>query len=850
MIINTIVPGTPIIINTIVQSIFDSNHPVKYADIILPLALPKMLTYFVPPELEGDIGIGQRVVVQLQKEKLYTGIVAKISTIKPDYDTKPVLSLLDQQPIIHEFHLKFWEWIAKYYMCSAGEVMTAALPSGLKLNSESKILLADIEGLDHDTLSDREVLIVEALEVRPFLSMEDVQHILGIKTIQPILKSLVDKGFVHIEQELKHKYKPRFETYIELSVHADNEENLKIIFDELTKAPKQMEALMLFVHLTSRYTKKVRQLKKQSLLDDARITAGAIKELVKKEVFVEKRLAVGRFATEQINIQEQKQLSTEQKRALGEINAHFEKKEVVLIHGVTSSGKTEVYVKLIEEAIQNGKQVLYLLPEIALTTQLIQRIGYYFPGMVGVYHSKFNENERVEVWNNVLKFKKNKELQNFQIIMGARSSLFLPYTNLGLVIVDEEHDSSYKQYDPAPRYHARDAAIYLASMHRAKVLLGSATPSVESKHNAIKGKYGLVEMFNRFGDVKMPVITPVDLKKAYRDKKMDGHFSSDLIDEIKLALDKREQVILFQNRRGFSVVVQCTACAYVPNCKNCDITLTYHKSTDYLRCHYCGYQIPMMQTCAKCQSPAITTKGFGTEKIEEELQKILPQSKIGRLDYDTTRKKHSYFEILQDFADGNLDILVGTQMVTKGLDFDNVSLVGILNADNMLHYPDFRANERAFQLMVQVSGRAGRRNKQGKVIIQTYDPEHKTIQQVLRNDYLNMYADEVAERQVYKYPPFYRLIDISVKNRDYNECRIVAKELAFRLKEKLNDRILGPGIPSVGRIKNYFIFNILIKADKNIQLQTLKDFVQEKITEIKITKEGRRTFFNMDVDPY
>lgn len=832
------------------MSIYNSNNNVKYVDIILPLALPRVLTYFVPPEMDAEIAVGLRVVVQLQKEKLYTGIVASIGFEKPEYDTKPILSILDKEPIVHLEHLKFWEWISQYYLCSVGEVMTAALPSGLKLNSESKIVIADIEGLNHDVLTDREYMVVEALEMRPFLTMEDVQHLLGLKTIQPILKSLVEKGFIHVEQELKQKYKPRYESYIELSAHADKEENLKTIFDELVKAPKQLETLMLYIHLTSRYTDKLRQIKKQSLLSDERITAAAVKELIKKGVFVETRLEVGRFAMEQIDMHEQKKLSADQIRALGEINVHLAEKDVVLIHGVTSSGKTEVYVKLIEETIKKGKQVLFLLPEIALTTQLIQRISYYFPGMVGVYHSKFNENERVEVWNNILKFKNDGELQPFQIIMGARSSLFLPFTNLGLVIVDEEHDPSYKQYDPAPRYHARDAAIYLASTQGAKVILGSATPSVESNYNAIKGKYGRVEMLTRYGDVQMPVIAPIDLKRAYRDKRMDGHFSFELIEEMKLSLDRREQVILFQNRRGFSVVVQCNTCGHVPHCKNCDITLTYHKNTDHLRCHYCGYQTPMMRVCIKCKSTEISTKGFGTEKIEEELQKILPQAKVGRLDFDTTRKKHSYFEILQDFADGNIDILVGTQMVTKGLDFDNVSLVGVLNADNMLHYPDFRANERAFQLMVQVSGRAGRRNKQGKVIIQTYDPEHKTIQQVLRNDYKAMYGDEVAERQVYKYPPYFRLVDISVRNRDFNECRLVAKELSYRLKGELKDRVLGPEIPSIGRIKNYYIFNLLVKVDRTIQLQSLKEFIREKIHELQQTKEGRRTIFNLDVDPY
>lgn len=821
------------------------------ADVILPLALPKLLTYFIPPEWNDEVGIGQRVVVQLQKEKLYTGIIAKLHHDLPEsYEVKPIASLLDTEPIIHHHQLRFWEWLAEYYMCSLGEVMTAALPGGLKLNSESKIMAADWKADNIEKLSDKEYLVMEALEVRPYLSMPDVQHILGIKTIQPVLKSLIDKGCIHIEQELKQKYKPRFEFYIELSEFADQEENLKIIFDELVKAPKQLEALMVFVHLTSRYTHKIRAITKPQFLSDARVTGTAVKELIKKGILVEIKKEVGRFEFDEVEPLPLKPLSGEQKRALGEIEAHFSTKEVALLHGVTSSGKTEIYLKLIQDAVQSGKQVLYLLPEIALTGQLIQRVQQYFPGMVGVYHSKFNENERVEVWNHVLTFDPYGERQRFQIILGARSSLFLPFKHLGLIIIDEEHDSSFKQHDPSPRYHARDAAIYLGSMQGCKVLLGSATPSIESMQNAKKGKYGLVEMLSRYGDVKLPKISVIDLKKSYRDKKMKGHFSEELIEQIQHSLEKREQVMLFQNRRGFSVVVQCITCGHVPHCLNCDITLTYHKNSNQLRCHYCGYQIPKMEQCIKCASADINTKGFGTEKIEEELAEIFPTAGIARLDLDTTRRKHAYQEILQKFADGSIDILVGTQMITKGLDFDHVALVGILNADTLLHYPDFRANERAFQLMLQVAGRAGRRNKQGNVLIQTFDSQHKTIQQVMRSDYEEMYADEITERQVFKYPPFYRFIEITVKGRDYTDAKLVSKELAFLLKEKLGERVLGPEIPTIGRIKNYFLFTVLIKIDKSLPLPSIKEFIRHHIVNLQKTREGKRCIYNLDVDPY
>lgn len=821
-----------------------------FAEIILPLALPKKLTYSVPNEMETDLKVGMRVVVQLGKSKLYTGIISHLHQQTPEYEAKPILSKIDDYPIVTESHLKFWNWVAQYYMCTDGEVMTAALPSGLKLTGEDKVLPIDIENIDYSLLNEREHLIMEALEMQNVLELDEISKIIGIKTIQPYIKSLIEKNLIVVTQELRDTYKPKTETYIALSDFADKEENLKKIFNELSRAPKQLEALMVYITLSARYSTKKKAIRKKDFLQNDRVSEAAIRELVKKEILIAETVEIGRFDQDGNSIgNDLKRLSDAQQKALTEIQQSFEEKQVTLLHGVTSSGKTEIYLELIAKAIQEGKQVLYLVPEIALTTQLIQRITQYFPNEVGIYHSKFNENEKVEIWNHVLHFDAEKN-NRFQIVVGARSALFLPFQNLGLVIVDEEHETSFKQQDPAPRYNARDAAIYLAMQQSAKVLLGSATPSVESYFNAHNGKYGYVNMPHRFGNVVLPEVKVVDLKEEQKFGRVEGIYSHYLLEQINKALEKREQVILFQNRRGYNLFIQCDTCGWTPQCKNCDISLTYHKNLNQLRCHYCGYHIPMVQHCGACHSVILNAKGSGTERIEDELQNLIPKARIARMDLDSTRKKNAYQQLIQDFSDGNIDILVGTQMITKGLDFEHVSLVGILNADNMLFFPDFRANERAFQLMEQVSGRAGRRNKTGSVVLQTYSPKHPVIHQVKNHDFSGMVHNELRERSQFKYPPYFRLIHLSLRNKDYAELKNIAYQFGHILRTQVQQaNVYGPEMPSIGRIRNEFIFNFMIKIPLGTRVQTVKNSIIEAINSVKNSKEGRRTNFMIDVDP-
>lgn len=820
----------------------------SWVEVILPLALPRLLIYGVPDSLSVVVQPGCRVVVQVGKNKLYTAVVYRTGVKAPEgYQAKPILELLDEQPMITSEQFQFWEWIASYYMCTLGEVMNVALPSGLRLAAENKYVLATRD-IDINLLSNREYLIVEALSKRSSLSTDEIVKLIGIKTIQPYLKSLIEKGYIAIEQEMKRGFVPKTETYIQLTETADNEENLKTIFDDLIKAPKQLETLMRFIHLSSRYTDKVRNVKKSDLLKFEQVSAHAIRELIKKNIFQEVKVEVGRFQVAGGKADLPVTLTDEQQLAVQQIKAGFAQRKPVLLHGVTSSGKTEVYVSLIKEAVEAGQQVLYLLPEIALTTQLIQRLHRFFPGKVGVYHSRFNENERVEVWNEVLKF--SRGITRFQIILGARSALFLPYTHLGLIVVDEEHDASFKQHDPNPRYNARDASIYLAKQRNAKVLLGSATPSLESFHNVHIGKYALVELKNRFGNVSLPEIITVDVKHELKHKKMKSHFTSVLLHEVQLALDRREQVILFQNRRGYATMLQCGECGWVPQCKHCDISLIYHKNSDQLRCHYCGYTERMVDACKACGSVNLNKKGFGTEKVEDELQLLFPKARIARLDLDTTRRKNAYQEILQQFADGSIDIMVGTQMITKGLDFDHVSVVGILNADNMLYFPDFRAHERAFQIMSQVAGRAGRRNRRGKVVIQTFNPQHTVIRHVLNHDYEAMARQELLERLNFKYPPYYKLIEITLKAPDYLQVKQAAQYFAHLLKTQFGNRVLGPEIPGVARLRNQFLFRVLVRLEPGALLSTSKEWIQSAMQAVKQTPDGKRVAFQVDVDPF
>lgn len=836
-----------------------------FVDVILPLAVPNLYTYRVPFELNDAIAIGQRVVVQFGRGKLYSALVRTIHENPPkQYAAKYIDSILDEHPIVHAKQFELWDWMSQYYMCNIGDVMVAALPGGLRLASETKIVLsleyskkiADV----NLKISDKEVLIIDALEVKNVLTLQDISQIIEQKTVYPIIKSLIEKGIVLIQEELKEKFRPKIETYVRITDQADNEDNLKIIFDTLErKAHKQLDVVMAYVTLSKRYSKERVEVKKSDIMKMIEGAEAALKSLVKKNIFELYDREVGRLANydsenkiSALNEIQQQVLNSIKKQFFGKdpeesTSDIAQTKDVVLLHGVTSSGKTEIYVKLIEEALAKGKQVLYLLPEIALTTQIINRLRKYFGDTVGVYHSKFNENERVEIWNDVLNSR--SENSKFQIILGARSALFLPFSNLGLVIVDEEHDTSYKQYNPAPRYNARDGAIYLSHIHKAKTLLGSATPCLESYFNAQEGKYGFAEITQRFGGVQMPEIEIADVKEATRKKQMKSHFSPLLLDTVTLALEKNEQVILFQNRRGFAPQLECNMCAWVPQCSNCDVSLTYHKVSNQLRCHYCGYSIKPPSKCAACGDTDLKMKGFGTEKIEEELNIFYPRAKIARMDLDTTRSKFAHQHIIQDFEEGNIDILVGTQMVTKGLDFDNVSMVGILNADSMLNFPDFRSFERSYQLMAQVSGRAGRKNKRGKVIIQTQNPEHSIIQEVIANDYLSMYTNQLIDRKEFNYPPYFRLIEITVIYKDVNMVNVAAKYLADALKHHFSKRVLGPEFPIISRIRNLYHKNILLKIERDASVNQVKKIVSELLIKFKSNADYKSVRIQIDVDP-
>ncbi|MGB1040713.1 MAG: replication restart helicase PriA, partial [Flavobacteriales bacterium] len=688
----------------------------------------------------------------------------------------------------------------------------------------------------------KEYLIIEALEIRNILEISEVESILDIKTVYPIIKSLLEKNIIVVAEQVQEKFKPKTEKYIKFPSVFD-EEKIKDTFDVLSRAPKQLEVFMMFIHLKNTTDKLI---SKKKLILESNSNSATVKQLTVKGILEEYESEVTRIPILNKNIELVDELSASQNIALNEIKTHFEEKNTVLLHGVTGSGKTEIYIQLIQEQIDKGKQVLYLLPEIALTTQIITRVRKKFGDKVGVYHSRYNSNERVEVWNELLKGKESR----FQIIIGARSAVFLPFTNLGLTIVDEEHDGSFKQHDPAPRYHGRDAAIYLANIHQSKVLLGSATPAIETYWNAKEGKYGLVQLTERFGDVKLPEIVISDLKEATKRKKMKSHFSQFLLDNITSYLDNKEQVILFQNRRGYNPSWLCESCGWVPQCKNCDISLTYHKFSHYQKCHYCGYAEKPISKCKACGSNSLKMQGFGTEKVEEDLSLYFPKKSIKRMDYDTTRNKNGYQNIINDFEQGIIDVLVGTQMVTKGLDFDNVGMVGVLNADSLLHYPDFRSYERSFQLLTQVAGRAGRKEKQGRVVIQTYSPEHPVIQRVIENDYIGMYEQEIEEREKYGYPPFYRLIKITVKHRDRDQSLNGAEELVKKLRNKLQGRVLGPETPAISRIKNQYINQIMIKYERKISPLKLKEFIRDTVGKFNNQKAFKSARVVIDVDFY
>ena len=818
-----------------------------FVNVLLPLPVAGYFTYRVPFDFNDEVETGKRVVVQFGKKKVYTALIHSVTEKAPKVETKYILGVLDLKPVANEFQFRLWEWMASYYCCTVGEVMNAALPSALKLASESKVRIVPGVELSTKILSEKEYNLLRALKENGALSITDASRFADLVKIIPLIHNLIEKGYIVTEEEIRDRFTPKTLSFIKLTDAYSSEEQLQQIYNKLEqKAPKQLDLLIEYIQLSKIMSANPVEVSRKELF--ARIDDGAtkFKALEKKGVFEEYDKEISRLNYRQAtHTAESIVLTSEQSRALQEITDSFSSKNVTLLHGVTSSGKTEIYIKLIRQMLDEGKQVLYLLPEIALTSQIINRLQKYFGNEVGVYHSRYNENERVEIWQHVA----GTGSQSFNVLLGARSAMFLPFSNLGLIIIDEEHDASYKQYDPAPRYNARDAAVFLAAMHGAKVLLGSATPAIESFYNASQGKYGISTLSERFGGLLLPQIKLVNLKDEHRKKTMQSIFSSALIREIEAALAANEQVILFQNRRGFSLHIDCENCSWIPHCVQCDVSLVYHKNQNQLRCHYCGYTTRIPDKCPDCGHTHLVMKGFGTEKIEEELSLIFPSARISRMDLDTTRSRFAHQKLIAAFEERKVDILVGTQMVTKGLDFDHVSLVGILNADSLLSYPDFRAFERGFQLMAQVAGRAGRKNKQGKVLIQAFNPSHPILAMVLEHNYEAMYHSQLIEREKFNYPPFCRIVQLSLRHVNADLINKAADELAKSLRKLFGKRVLGPEYPTVSRIRNQYLKNILLKFEKGIPLPKAKDEIRNAIIKLNANPEYKQVRVLIDVDP-
>ncbi len=813
-----------------------------FVEVVLPLAVSKTFTYQVSEAEFNYIQIGMRVAVPFGKTKIYTALVINKNNTPPQlYEAKEIHQILDEKPVVNEFQIEHWKWIASYYMCSLGEVFRSALPAGYILESETIISAKENLQIDSNDLKDDEYLILEALKTQSSITVQEVIKILGKKTVFPIINRLLSKGALVLQEEISEQYKPKLIRYIKLQDDFLQQDKLSSLLESLSNAKKQRELVLHYFQLQAQDKTPI-SVKK--LIETSRSSTAIVKSLVDKNIFEEYYIAQDRvsFAKEEDS---QFYLSDAQQVAFDGIQENFKLHDVNLLHGVTASGKTEIYIKLLEQFVHQGKQVLFLLPEIALTTQLVQRLTAYFGNEVAVFHSKYSNNERIEVWNQVL-----ENSPKAKVVIGVRSAMFLPFANLGCIIVDEEHEQTYKQHDPAPRYHARDAAIVLAKQHNAKVLLGSATPSLETYYNVQTKKYGLTELKVRYANQVLPEIFLIDIKDKYFRKKMTGHFSDELLEAISETLSKGEQIILFQNRRGFSPYVECMTCGHVPHCPSCDVSLTYYKFKSQLRCHYCGYSMANPTHCHSCQSVDLTTKGFGTEQIEMELKSIFPEKNIGRMDQDTTRGKFGFEKIIDSFKNREIDILVGTQMLAKGLDFDNVTLVGIMNADNLLNQPNFRAYERAFQMMTQVSGRAGRSEKIGKVLIQTFNPHHNTIQQVLSSNYLSMYKEQIYERQNFKYPPFYRLIKVTLKHRDFDKLKEGSLWFYNVLVQSLSVPVLGPEEPAINRIRNEYIRTIMVKIPVNSNLGQAKTIITKMRNSFEAIPQYRAIKITINVDVY
>jgi primosomal protein N' (replication factor Y) len=814
-----------------------------FAEVIIPLALPKNYTWAVPEHLREQVREGVRVEVGLKQTKRYAGVVKRLHNEKPEFfEAKDILNVLDAEPIVYPEQLRLWEWIARYYMCSEGEVMAAALPSHFKLSSETQLVFNEEYGENFDQLDHDEYIVAEALLIKKELKLSEVQQVLDSSHVYPVIKRLIDKKVCFVWEALKETYTPRKENFVLLNPLYDNEDELAKLLNEdkkLQRAEKQLELLLSYLYLV----KVEGEVSKPQLLKKSGATDAQLKGLVDKNIlFLEKR-HVDRLMYLPRNINIDFTLSPAQQTALEQVTSSLADKPVCLLHGITSSGKTQVYIRLMEQYVRKGKQVLYLLPEIALTSQIIRRLQKHFGGYIGIYHSKFNQNERVEIWNKV----KSGELK---IVLGARSSLFLPFNDLGLIVADEEHDASYKQQDPAPRYHARDAAVYYASLFKAKVLLGSATPSIESYYNAQTQKYGLAELNERFGGVQLPVIEIIDTKKFMRPDKDKVMVSPELQVAIEQSLERNKQVILFQNRRGYSPYQVCQACGWIPQCKFCDVSLSFHKNTNKLHCHYCGTVYPPVHVCMACGSDKFFQRNFGTEKIEEQLEEMFPKHRIARMDVDSVRGKTAHDSLIQQFEQQRLDMLVGTQMVVKGLDFENVALVGILDADSLLSFADFRVNERAFQLMEQVSGRAGRKDEQGRVMIQVSNTRHPVLGFVQQHDFRSFYLQEIEARRQFSYPPFSRCILLTFRHPIKDVADAAAQTIAASLKRDFGPYLVGPAEPVVNRVRNQFLIELLIKLPREAQIiQRCKEQLPELVAIMHQDRRFRNVVVITDVDP-
>lgn len=814
----------------------------NFVEIIIPLALPGTFTYHITAEQRRQLQIGQRVAVPFGTKKLYTGIVHSFHHNKPElYKTKPIHSILDSHPLVTPMQIQFWEWMANYYMCTLGDVFRNAFPTGLKWESETFIRLNDSIDEDFDELNENEQIIVNALARKGLMSIHEIAELVEQKVTISLIKNLWETGWVRIDELLKEKYKPRIERFVRVKSDLLQDENLfKNQIDSLKNAPKQREILLQLIVLEKQSTKPI---KVSEFLKSYGGTHSILNSMEEKQLIEIYERNTSRIQEFEIDPLELQKLSQEQNKALEIIQSNFAENKPVLLHGVTGSGKTEVYLKLIEQTLEQGKTTLFLLPEISLTTQIVQRIRTYFGDIVGIYHSKFNQNERVELWNKTLQ-------AQYKIIIGARSAIFLPFDNLGLVIVDEEHESAYKQKDSKPYFQARDMALVLSKMFKANVLLGSATPSLEAYSNAKENKFGYAQLTQRFSQVQLPKIELIDLKLALKNNEITGDISHRLRDAIATTLSQGKQVILFQNRRGFAPILECMKCGHSPYCPNCDVPLTVHKFNNQLKCHYCGHAQAKPNKCVQCHSAELNTKGIGTEQIELQIQALFPKHKVARMDVDAMRRKNAYEKIIEAFENQEVDILVGTQMLAKGLDFSNVGLVGVVRADSLLNFPEFRAHERAFQLLTQVAGRAGRREEQGLVLIQTYNPDHQILQNVTLYDYENTAKDILYERRQFLYPPYMRMVQITFKHSNRERVEKTAQEFVNMLKPHLSEKyLLGPEEPSIGRINNQYIRIVLIKIPIQNSVKNTKQFIQKCLDSLQTVSVFRTVKVDIDVDP-